>query len=448
MRLTALLCLLPAIAAAQDDPIVRVKVLGGPRTAVVSADEGPLMLHADRSSEPLTVLVPGEQATVERAGGQLRVRTSSGDWEAAVVEAVPGRDERLSVRAGNARRSYYGALSIEADGGALRLVNYVPLEHYVASVVAGEYPFEEPEGVKAQAVLARTYALKNAGRHASHDLSDDTGSQVYRGAGQETATSRAAAEATRGEVLTYAGALAEAVYYSSSGGHTADNESVWNGAPIAYLRGRPDPYDSEAPDHHWTTRASSSRLLAALSRRYGGTVTGIEVADRGGDGRVRQVRLHGARQATVRGSDFRSAVNAVFGSRTLRSTHFEVYPSGGDFVFEGRGWGHGVGMSQYGARGMAREGHSYREILDFYFAGTSLDYHDAIRPADPAAPREPALVTSGTTRRPRTRAERLADARAEMEAASRIPVEAPPVRLAASDERERASTRPPRRVAW
>src|SRR5690606_21007969 len=253
----------------------------------------------------------------------------------------------------------------------------VPLEDYVASVVASEYPFTEIEGVKAQAVLARTYVLRAANPRNPFDVTDDTGSQVYRGAEVVTDVARAAAEATHGEVLRYGTALVEATYYSSSGGHTANNEDVWRGAPISYLRGKPDPFDRDAPDYRWSTSAEVAGTLRALGRRYGGTVTGFEIEARAQDGRVTRVRLLGNRPQTISGNEFRTVVNGAFGVRTVRSTHFTVTRRGNRYVFEGRGFGHGVGMSQYGARGRARAGHSYRDILAFYFTGTYLDRLDA-----------------------------------------------------------------------
>src|SRR5690606_6794918 len=373
--LAALLLLAPVAYAQPDEPIVRVHVLArvAPQAVTVTADGAPLTLYADRTDTPVATLQPGQSAEVERVGDRLRLRAPSATLQAEVVEVLPRPGEALALRTGAKRKRYRGALSVELDRGrrALRLVNYVPVEAYVASVVASEYPFDEVEGVKAQAVLARTYALRARDLSQPFDVTDDTDSQVYRGADAETAVSRAAAEATRGEVLTYGGALAEATYYSCSGGHTANNDDVWNGNPLPYLRGRPDPYDAACPDHRWTTTAPVSGVLRALSSRFGGGVTGVEVAARADDGRVTRVRLLGNGR-TISGNEFRAAVNAAFGVRTVRSTHFQLSRDGSRYTFSGRGFGHGVGMSQYGARGQARQGRSYRDILGFYFAGTDV----------------------------------------------------------------------------
>ncbi len=358
------------------DEVVRVRVLErkAPRTATVYAVGGPVQLWVGEAL--LGTLRTGEAVTAEAARGRVAVRWLGQTETVGTLRVVPHPGAHLRLRAGPTERAYHGTLRVSADGDGgrdpLRLVNAVWLEDYVASVVASEYPFPEIEGVKAQAVLARTYALKAKGQRGDHDVVDHVGSQVYQGLGSETATTRRAAEATRGEVLTYRGSLVEAVYSSSSGGHTADNESVWSGRPLPYLRGRQDPFDRAAPDHHWTTSVERDRLLRALSKRYGRTVTGIEIGERSREGRARSVRLLGPRPQTVPANGFRITINAAFGSRLLRSTFFSARREGGRYVFEGRGFGHGVGMSQYGAREQARQGYGYRDILAFYFAETRI----------------------------------------------------------------------------
>ena len=383
-------------------PVIRVQVLSqeNPHSVVIRAVEGPAAVMLDRDGVVIATLQPGETAEVARLDDRLRLTMPALTIQADVIELIPNPEAHLSVRTRSQRRAYPGRLVVESTGQTLRLINHAPLPRYVASVVASEYPFPEPEGVKAQAILARTYALRHLDPDAPFDLVDDTRAQVYRGLDATTPVSLAAVQDTRGQVLTYREELADATYYSSSGGHTAGNEEVWNGRPVPYLRPRPDPYDAEAPDHRWTTTASSSEVLRALSRRFGGSVTGIEVTRRTASGRVAQVRLHGGRTPTITGSQFRSAINASLGSRTIRSTHFTIERDGSRYVFHGRGFGHGVGMSQYGARGLARSGRTYREILGYYFEGTTLDVHELFGA-------EPALVeyTGPVRRRPTPRRE-------------------------------------------
>ena len=421
MRLVATLVLLTVFCldATAQSTTVRVRLLEerAPTTASVSAVDGPLQVRVGPAL--LGTLTPGNAATVESSNGAITVRFLSVIETVPAVSFVPLRGTHLRLRAGAPRgvdRTYHGSLMVTADGpgrrAPLRLVNTVELADYVASVVSSEYPFEEIEGVKAQAVLARTYALKARGKYDGYDLVDHVGSQVYRGIGSETPAARRAAEATRGEVLTYRGELAEAVYSSSSGGHTADNESIWDGAPLPYLRGRHDPFDHAAPDHTWRTEVDRTRLLRALSNRFGMTVTGLEVAETSREGRVRSFRLLGNRPRVVQANAVRLAINGALGSRLMRSTFVTVHQRGNQYVFEGRGFGHGVGMSQYGAREQARQGYGYRDILAFYFDGTRLGpftaastppaYADTSRPVPRprSAPVEPIPVRPAVSERP------------------------------------------------
>ncbi len=362
---------------------VRVRVLSSlsPSEASVSAAGGALTVRVDGRE-----IGQAERVHLRLDGSEVEVSGPGVSAQGRLIE-LDGAPVRVQV--GRTDRTYEGALAVRADGRSLQLVDHVPMTDYVASVVASEYPFPEIEGIKAQAVLARTYALRRRGAQPSYDVEDDQRSQVYRGISAETSQSRQAAQETAGEVLIYQGDLAEAVYSSSSGGHTADNESAWDGAPVPYLRGVPDPYDAGSPDHAWRTSADRDVLHRALSRVYGGSVDDIQIDRQSREGRVLQVRLVGARRATITGPEFRRAVNDAVGERTVRSTQFRLSRQGDQYVFDGRGFGHGVGMSQYGASGQARAGRSYRDILAYYFEGTSVGITTAAGPVPMVASTRP-----------------------------------------------------------
>ncbi len=379
---------------AQSVPeVVRVRVLGLPAPTDVRVEPlaGPVLLFLDGVESG--AIAPGTSATVTRRGPEVRVQFGGADVSARTVR-MSGDGVRL--RAGSVDRRYPGDLSVRVDDGALELVTHAPLEPYVASVVQAEFGFPVLEGAKAQAVLARTYAARRVGQHPTYDLHDDQRSQVYRGEGHVSETSVRAALETRGEVLAYGRELADAYYFSSSGGHTADNDAVWRGAPVPYLRGVPDPFDQAAPDHTWRTSASRSAVLRALSRRAGGTVTGVEIERTSRSGRVLTVRLLGTGE-TMPGTTFRQVVNAAAGPRTVRSTRFAVASEGDRYVFWGGGFGHGVGMSQYGALGQARAGRTYRDILAHYFAGTEVRIAGGAIVQPALAVATPASTPRGTT---------------------------------------------------
>lgn len=363
LRSVLLLLLLagPPLADAQE---VRVRLFEGRSgsSALLSTHGAPLAVDVDGafvgSGSSVRVEVSGRGVTVSVDGA-----TASG--QRARVES----GEEIRLQSGQYDRRYLGSFVMSRASRGLQIVNHVPIEPYVASVVASEYPFREIEGVKAQAILARTYALRHQGDHAEYDVEDSQRSQVYKGESVVTATTREAADLTRGLVLRYAGTYAETVYSSSNGGHSAGNEDVWNSTPVPYLRANPDPYDAESPQHRWTTTADASRVHRALSRY--GSVNAI-YPERSASGHIRQVRLEPSGRS-ISGSQFRSAVNAALGYRTLMSTNMDIRRSGDRYVFDGGGFGHGVGMSQYGARGRAKAGYDFSDILAHYFPGTSLD---------------------------------------------------------------------------
>ena len=364
---------------------VRLFEIYKPRSVSLNVARGELLAYADDSPLPLFRLESGSGSTVSLSRGLVRVVSPDGETlHVAAIQFVPSDSAAifdLSVVAGARQsdtRRFTGEISFSPDpddGNELLPVNSVDLELYVAAVVTSEYGLEDLEGNKAMAVLARTYALRSKGKFGdAYDHVDHSISQVFHGIGDIKPAALAAARATAGQVLTYDGSLAEAVYHAESGGHTANNESVWTGGkPIPYLRGREDPYANKSPYASWTFRASRSRLLAALRKTYGGTVTGIRIADVGPNGRVRTVQvLRRQGNVDVSANDFRLLFLRTFGQYSLKSTIFTARREGGTYVFEGRGFGHGVGMSQWGAHEMAAEGFSYRDILAFYFVGTEL----------------------------------------------------------------------------
>ncbi|WP_412063199.1 SpoIID/LytB domain-containing protein [Rubrivirga sp. IMCC45206] len=398
------LCGLATSAPAQTAPeTVRVRLLDrqAPSRVTVEAD-GPLYVSVDGADRGAAL--GGTPLTLSARGAEARAEFGGADLSAGEIRLT---GERLRVRAAGVDRVYAGALVAFVEGGRLRLVNHTPTEPYVASVVASEFGFNALEGAKAQAVLARTYAARRAGQHARHDLDDHTGSQVFHGIDAATDVARRAAHETAGEVLAYRGQLADAFYFSSSGGHTADNDAVWSGQPLPYLRGVPDPYDQGAPDHTWQTTASRSAVLRALSSEVGGSVTGLEVTRRSRSGRVLEIRAIGGRRGTLTGPQFRRAVNAVAGGRTVRSTRFEVSVSGDRYVFTGSGFGHGVGLSQYGALGQSQQGRTYRQILGHYFQGTEVSGTAPF--AAPLLVATAADAPARTQPTPRHRADRVAE---------------------------------------
>src|SRR5437588_4829581 len=262
----------------------------------------------------------------------------------------------------------------------------LPLDEYVFGVLAAEGSVEtEAEALKALAVVVRTYALKNLGRHARdrYDFCDLTHCQRFVPVRDESArpefyepAHRAVSE-TAGEVLREpSGRVAETYFSASCGGRTADISKLWGvrRAP-SYLRGVRDDFcagESEA----WTDVLTSAQLLRALradERSDVGTrLDSVRVVRHDQTGRAELVELAGERRKLLRGWDFKIIVGRTLGWNVLKSSRFDVARAGSSFVFRGTGFGHGLGLCQTGAHQMASRGASYREILKQYFPGTSV----------------------------------------------------------------------------
>jgi|GEM_PF-501996 len=362
---------------------IRIRILqnDGPKVIKIHSSVY-ISVFIDDSQSEIRRIQPGNEAVVSVKNGDLNVRLPDISFNASYVVFSPIDREIFSVSIAKGSRTapprrYAGRLRVTVDprSSSLRLVNTVGLDDYVASVVGSEYGFDDLEGSKAMAVIIRSYALKTLGRHgAGFDQVDHNGSQVYNGLDVVEPVAVEAVEQTRDEVLTYHGDLVEAVYFAASGGHTAANEDVWMGPPKPYLRGKKDPYDT-SPYASWTLSLPRKKVLRTLSEGAGFKVSGFRIDQRSPDGRVRTVKLLRDKNpdTPVPANDFRLWIMNGFGPKSLKSTLFEARLKGRNYVFDGHGFGHGVGLSQWGAHEMARRGRTYRDILRFYYTDVQID---------------------------------------------------------------------------
>jgi stage II sporulation protein D len=256
------------------------------------------------------------------------------------------------------------------------------LDEYLVGVLAGESSVEDqPEALKAQAVASRTFAVKNLGRHAREgfDFCSTTHCQRYlpaTTAGKWAALNQAVLR-TSDQILDDAsGRPIDAYFHASCGGMTADVQSLWGIAAPFYLRGVADDYCSTMPHYRWTDVIAAQRLAAGLRgdprADTGSRLDRIEVTRRDHTGRVEFVALEGEQHRVVRGWDLKLIVGRALGWELLKSSRFEVTRRGSNFVFQGGGFGHGLGLCQEGAHVMGRRGFGYRQILSHYFPGTSV----------------------------------------------------------------------------
>lgn len=267
----------------------------------------------------------------------------------------------------------------------------LPLDEYLFGVLAAEASTEsEPEALKAQAVTSRTYALHNLRRHQrqGYDLCDLTHCQRFVPVPDRDARPefyhlvREAISQTENEILHDEQARTADAYFSAScGGHTANIADLWN-APRAppHLRGKVDAYCAHTAQEEWTDEIPTARLLPALRTDprsdVGAHLSDIRITRRDRSGRAATITLIGERTRTVSGWTLKTIIGRTLGWSTLKSTRFRITRTASGFRFQGRGFGHGLGLCQAGAHEMARRTSGYREILGYYFPGTHIRRSD------------------------------------------------------------------------
>ena len=262
-------------------------------------------------------------------------------------------------------RRYSGFLRLVVRDNRLLWVNVVGIEDYLEGVLPAEMPIWFPlEALKAQAVIARTYAIERLGSHPDYDLCATSRCQVYLGKTEQSAAYRPAIRASQGYLLAYRGRPVKAVYHADSGGMTASSREVW-GRGYPYLAARPDPYTRASSWRREPDRKQVGAALAAFGLSVG-DVQGFKVLSRTRSDRIGRLLIWGSTGRVELGLP---RVTAFLRKLGLPSTMAWVER---DRVFVGRGLGHGVGLSQWGARGLARRAYTYREILGFYYPGTVL----------------------------------------------------------------------------
>jgi stage II sporulation protein D len=312
-----------------------------------------------------------------------------GDGRAAVVDEGQARSDPARFRVKVTTRGPSSTTDVTSTMRSLTL------EEYVAGVLAAESSTEnELEALKAHAVVIRTFALRNRGRHSQEgfDFCSTTHCERYsfvgaRGDGERAPSNSAAIERamteTRGEVLQdERGQLVDSYFSVACGGMSANIQTLW-GTPDAppYLRGVRDDYCATMPHHHWTDTISAAQLLKALrsdpQTDVGTKLSDVVITRRDATGRAELITLEGERRRTVRGWDFKLVVGRALGWNLLKSSRFTVTRAGANFVFRGGGFGHGLGLCQEGAHVMAERGSTYRQIVSKYFPGTTISNQPA-----------------------------------------------------------------------
>lgn len=293
---------------------------------------------------------------------------------ALLVVIIPFLFVKIFVKTDEIKFKYVTNNIIRVKDEKTGIINEVPFEDYIKGVVAGEMPATfELEALKAQAVASRSYAMyqMTATKDREYDVLNTTANQVYL-TDQELKENwkeeypekinkiKEAIAETSGEYLTYEGKVINAMFFSTSVGATENSEEVFVSA-LPYLRSVDSKWDEASPAYTDTYTFTLEEFYKKLNLQYNQTLT-IEVTSKTSTGRTRTLKINGTE---INGRDLATKLN-------LRSNYFDIVQNENNVTITTKGFGHGVGMSQYGANGMAKEGYKYDQILKHYYQNTEI----------------------------------------------------------------------------
>ena len=381
-----------------SDRTLRVGLTAATGTKISSA--GDVQLFSADGDRLLARVPTGETWRVERIGSRVRGVGPDGlasVWQNGGIVARPAGGSLVALNG----RHYRGELLFLPGDTGVTIVNRIRMDDYLRGVVPleiGTRDLRDSAAVQAQAVTARSYAYVHVGASTGqrpYDITASVNDQLYGGADVETAVSNAAVNATRGLVLQYGGRVVNAPYHSACGGSTAAADEIWRTSTEPYLQRVSDRipgtdrfYCDIAPRFRWTRTLDGATLREALVRYLGtytrtpggypGTPRDVQIDTRTPSGRVGTLKIATDRgNYVLRGNDIRYVLRAP-GGEILNSTAFSVETteardgSIARLTLRGTGYGHGVGMCQWGAIGRARAGQDFLTILRTYYPGTTV----------------------------------------------------------------------------
>ncbi len=298
-------------------------------------------------------------------------RLGSQEWEASGIVIEPKKDRDLYLDSSRFRGI---ALIYKQPNGLLYAVNRLSIEHYLYGVLHHEVaPWWPMEALKAQAIAARTYAFYQAqvSKANDYDVKSSTSSQVYGGSTTERYRTKKAVDHTAGQILTYQGKAFPAYFHATCAGITAAAKELWNIDLPPISGGTKCNYCRISPHYYWQAMVPLSVIEAKLKEngRPVGQIIKIEPVSRTPSNRVGSLKITGtAQEAVIAAKDFRIWV----GGDLMKSTDFAVTIKEDLAEFHGKGWGHGVGLCQWGALGQALLGKSCKDILNFYYPQSTI----------------------------------------------------------------------------
>jgi stage II sporulation protein D len=263
--------------------------------------------------------------------------------------------------------SYRGSIEIRNVMGKLNIINVVTMDEYLSGVVPSEMTFSwNDEALKAQAVASRTFAYYHlmTGSGSYYDIDASTNFQVYRGFSAENEKTNRSVRETSGEIVSYQYRPILTYFHSTCGGRTISGKYVWDKSELPYITGVRCSFCLDSPKYQWTEKLTLDEIGRAIKRKNAGVgrIKGISFQKH--EGRVVSVKItHKNGIIKLSGNQFR----LLFPPMKIKSLMFSAKKMNGGLALEGHGFGHGVGMCQWGARGMSESGKNYRDILNYYY---------------------------------------------------------------------------------
>jgi len=356
------------------DTIVRVMIIDDRQTVYLSL-KGRYKIYEINSDR---VVLEGPYLSTDITGTKTGLRIGRKETNIYGVKVRVQRDSNIYV---DGRRFRGDVDIIRRDNQKLMVINYIGLDDYLYGVLYHEVSHRWPlECLKAQAIAARTFALYQAKQNSPqpYDLRSDIYSQVYGGRTSEKWSTTRAVNLTKGRVLACKGDLLPAYYHATCGGHTEDAMNLWN-TDLPPLKGVACDFCKNSPHYRWTKEVSMWELENDL--KGGGykigKISAVNLLSKNISGRVDKLEIKDDSGVAVvlTGKDFRQLI----GPNNLRSTKFDVSIKRNNLIVNGFGWGHGVGMCQWGAYEMARKGKKCEEILQYYYPGAEITTIDKVK---------------------------------------------------------------------
>jgi stage II sporulation protein D len=324
------------------------------------------------------VLMEGAYLNTTVSSAKTGIGIGNKETNVRAIKIKVMRDSNIYVDG----RRFRGEMDIiRKDNQELMAINHIDLDDYLYGVLYHEVSHRWPmEVLKAQAITARTFALYQArqGRLQPYDLRNDIYSQVYGGRTSEKWSTTRAVNLTRGKVLAYNNELLPAYYHATCAGYTEDASNLWS-VDLTPLKGVPCLFCGKSPHYKWTKVIPLWKLSGKLNENgyKVGKIASVTILSRNKSGRVDKIEIKDDQGTAVvlSGKDFRQMI----GPNELRSAKFDAAIKWGDLVLDGSGWGHGVGMCQWGAFEMARRGKKCEDILQYYYPGTEIVTIDKVK---------------------------------------------------------------------